>query len=160
MLRSLDIVLLLSLLGSAAGLATSTSVDATLAQVTRQCGTEDWDGMVDTLTKHGQPLGYEQGKGLLRSCFTNSAGECTRGSTQCAWIKKCLMAEGPCEQIPIEETFAELPGGTQAYIEMMSQFNITENTTHVNVPVSMLMETFNKVAANASNQTDQLQSEI
>lgn len=136
MVRALVLATVLGLLGSAAGVKTA---DIALVEATRKCAEKDYLGMIETLVRRGEPLGIDNGKGLLRSCFADSDGKCLLNPQQCAWMKKCLLTDGPCERLPIADAFQELPGGKASLLELMKEFNPNNNETEVDIPIWKLM---------------------
>lgn len=107
---------LLALLPAAAALSIADPKDAS-AEVAKRCMSGDFSGATALLESRGKPIGWQHGKYMLMTCFTDETGKCLLTSSQCAWMQQCLEEEGPCQR-PSISMLLELPGGELAMKEL------------------------------------------
>lgn len=114
-------LVILAFVPAAAALDLSDSKQAS-AEIAKKCMQGDFAGATAMLESRGKPIGWQHGKYMLMSCFTDEAGQCLLDSSRCAWLQQCISQDGPCEP-PKLTSLLELPGGDQALAELNSDSN-------------------------------------
>lgn len=153
---SSKVLMILALFQAAAALELDSK--SAPAEAAKLCMNGDFGGATALLESLGGPIGWQHGKFMLMSCFTDETGKCLLDSARCAWLQQCLEQEGPCEAPPIT-ALLELPAGEVAlnYLKegMEADVNNSITTKDGNTPLrlSKIMEV-TKMMADAAAQLE------
>lgn len=124
-------LVILALFPAAAALQLADSKQAS-AEIAKKCMEGDFAGATALLESRGKPIGWQHGKYMLMSCFTDETGQCLLDSSRCAWLQQCISQDGPCEP-PKLTSLLELPGGEYALAKLNSDSNssvMVKDTPH------------------------------
>lgn len=71
------------------------------------CREQNYTFAFKALVASTSPVGYKNGKELIRTCFGTESGLCFLSQKACTWIRKCLVAEGACKRPPAKSIMDE-----------------------------------------------------
>lgn len=73
------------------------------------CKEQNYTWAFKALVATTSPVGWVHGKELIKACFQTESGLCFLSQKACAWMRKCLVAEGACKRPPAKAVMDDFP---------------------------------------------------